>query len=99
MIVKNNGNAILIKGTPDELRDFKTKFNLADEDGLLVLSGDIPRDGYYKEHIESLTKERDSLTEQVNKLERFLGMAKEKIENQNNLIRKLKEALVEAAIK
>ena len=99
MVIEESGNVRVVKGTPEELKEYRAKHDLTVEDGMLVISADIPRDGYYKEKIQNQTKDCADLEEENARLKEWLGMAKKKIESQDALIAKLKEALVESAIK
>ena len=98
MVIEESGNVRVVKGTPEELKEYRAKHDLTVEDGMLVISADIPRDGYYKEKIKSMEQEIEVLKEHNMKLEEYLGMAKTKIEKQDQMISKLKDAVVKSAI-
>ena len=98
MIIEESGNVRMVKGTPEELKEYRAKHDLTVEDGMLVISADIPRDGYYKEKIQNQAKYCSDLERENAKLKEWLDMAKARIEKQDKTIAKLKDALVKSAI-
>ena len=99
MMIEEKRNVTVMTGSKAELEEYKAKHDLKKEDGICILTANVPEDAYYKEKIKQLEKEKADLIKELNKTLTDLLNVSDKSNEQSIRIRKLEEAFIEAAIR
>ena len=99
MMIEEKRNVTIMTGNKAELDEYKAKHGLKKGEGICVLSANVPEDAYYKEKIKQLEKEKADLARELNEVRTELLSVSATARERAIRIRKLEEALIEAAIK
>ena len=99
MKIEEKKNVTIMTGSMEEIDEYKAKHDLKEGGGICALSANIPDDGYYKEKIKQLEKEKADLERELRQVRADLFNAAEVCSERADRIRKLEAALIEAAIK
>ena len=98
MMIEERKDVKVIKGSREELEEYKAKHGVQRADGICVISADIPEDDFYKEKIKTLETENGILRAENARLARIETLAAARIKEKDDMIAKLKDALIEASI-
>ena len=98
-MIEEKRNVTIMTGSQTELDEYKAKHDLKKENGICIISANVPEDAYYKEKIKQLEKEKADLIKELNETRAELLSVSAASEEKDVRIRKLEEAFIEAAIK
>lgn len=114
MMLEERKDVVIVSGSREEIKKLKESPNLKRGEGVCIMKedlpdaipeapkvyrADIPDDAFYKEKINSQTREIQSLTEELDACHKKIAQLEDDVFNKKMRIHKLEAALVEAAIK
>ena len=114
MMLEERKDVVIVSGSREEIKRLKESPNLKRGEGVCIMKedlqgaipeapkvykADIPHDAFYKEKINSQTREIQSLTEELDACHKKIAQLEDDVLNKKMRIHKLEAALVEAAIK
>ena len=114
MMLEERKDVVIVSGSKEEIKRLKESPNLKRGEGVCIMKedlpdaipeapkvyrADIPHDAFYKEKINSQTREIQSLTEELDACHKKIAQLEDDVFNKKVRIHKLEAALVEAAIK